>query len=791
MRTRLSGLVLALLLALFAMACGGGGSAPPPDSGFDRLTARVYANNGSPVPGLEVRVEGVKTGITTDASGQFTLTEADFPNGITATNEIALGNNGVVVATKEVVPEQDPDITIQYGDSGAPGTGSGTATISGSVTDENGGAALADVQVTIFSLEKGIYQDDTDASGAFSIGNVEAGDWQLVAFKGGYYPEMAFLSLEDGQSLTYDVKMGAEGAVPPGEGIKVKGVLTDAKTGAPIAGATLSMTADTGYYGVPEPALYDDMTGAMGKPDATGQNSAGRGSSMACPFYYDPQYQETTSGADGSFEFANSVVGYAVYLNFNADGYFGGTWYENIDGRSEDLDLDLTLQPIVETDIHGIVKDGDGNPLDGAYVEFIYAGGFGGPMPMDGVALPPQMDLSGMAADGQATRENIGAPPPPPLPPTDPSAANGDGRGWEDATEGDFMAPATGGAGAPGAPGGSPDNTSFDNQFMQKFRFEHNNGRGTSSAEPFDGYLSFVTDADGKFDFEGVPAGPYYVFVSAYRHIPASGEFNASENAAENTPEYVLPEVPVGAVEGTVVDADTNEPVEDVLVNATQPNVDPFTYTDASGHFFIDNIPAGQWIVSAFKNGYLTVSQDVEITDGGVVTVSLAIQPFEAPDVELLNFAGKVYDGSKGYSEGDSELVGIASPTLVFTPVAPELGGYYRHVTGDGSGNFTVDLVNQTDYNLLIQATDFQDLYTRIWADSSWPKMDFGLLPVKGAPGGGGGGGVIVGPPVPGDPGTGGGTTPGGGGDDPTSGGGGDGTVPPPDSDPGRDPTPL
>ena len=45
-----------------------------------------------------------------------------------------------------------------------------------------------------------------------------------------------------------------------------------------------------------------------------------------------------------------------------------------------------------------------------------------------------------------------------------------------------------------------------------------------------------------------------------------------------------------------------NDVVQFVL-NVTQPFVDPFTFTDASGHFRIDNVPTGQWIISGFKSG--------------------------------------------------------------------------------------------------------------------------------------------------------------------------------------------
>jgi len=679
-----------------------------------------------------------------------------------------------------VIPVDNPDLTIQYGAGGGTG-GTGSGSISGVIKDEADSSLLNGVEVTLFAMDAGLFQDTTE-NGAFSFEDVPAGNWQIVAFLDGYYPEMVYLQLAESEDLVQDIAMSAEGAVGTGEGFMVSGTLRDSKSAAPISGAAISMMADTGYYlGVPEPGVFEDVDASTGS--GSGNAGAPTKDPLSMPFYYDPQYQETTSAADGSFEFAKPVIGYGLYFNFSASGYLSGSWYENIDGRTEDLEVELTMEPIIPTDISGVVKNQDGSPIDGAWVEFIFSGGFGGggPVAMDGTAIPPMTDLDMIAEAGKDLRDEFGTPPPPAVPPGDATGANGEPQGWEDWAEGPM-------AGAPGAGGGTDGSGGLDNSMMQRFRFEHQQGDHSSSdVAAFDGYLAMATDENGEFKFEDVPAGPYWVVVSAYRHIPFNAEYVAEEDPAQNIEEYVLEEVPVGSVEGTVIDEETLEPVEDVLVNATQPNVDPFTYTDANGHYRIDNIPVGDWIISAFKSGYLTASQDTPITEDGVVTINLVIAKYEAPPVDLLLFGGSVLDGSKAWdSDGNSNPdAGISGATLVFTPVQPELGGYYRHITSGSEGVFSVDLINNSDYNLLIQAPDFQDLYTRIWTDASWPKMDFSIWPVKGGPGGGGGG-VILPPPG------GGGTEPGGvpgddGREDDPSGGG---TVPP-DGGPGGDPIPM
>jgi hypothetical protein len=662
-----------------------------------------------------------------------------------------LGKGGVVIGSEDVVPADDTDITIRFDP-----PADGTATVQGVAINEISGASLTGVQVTLFSVNGGVYQTTTAGGGSYSFSNVPAGSWQLVGFLAGYQPEMAFLETQDGETVDYSLTLSPDGQIRPGDGVKVKGILKDSKTGQPIAGAFISCMADTGYMGIPEPALWDDVKGMPTDPgtgigNAVGEDDvappSGGGSSEPgfpgggpdtgnfAPWRYDPQYQETTTGSDGSFEFANEVVGYSLYFNYNADGYLYGSHYETLTGVTGEINVSLELEPIIPTDVSGFVHDGEGNAIEGAYVEFIFGGGFaggGGGVP---VPMPPVMDLGGWAEDGSAVRGDVGAPPPPNMPGS--TGAESGGADWADYGE----APADAGN---GGDSGAPSGSGLDNEWMQKFRFDQQNNRGTSDVAGFNGYYSITTGADGKFSFTDIPAGPYYVIVSAYKHIPYSAEFTATEEGS-NDVDVTLDEIPVGSVEGTVTD-ENGTPVDDVLVNATQPFVDPFSYTDGSGHFRIDNVPTGQWIISGYKQGYLTVSKDADITDGGVAHVNLTLHTYTPPPATLIPFTGRIMDGTKFNSNGTpSSGSGIAGAEIVFTPVDNNYGSYVQHKQSDAGGNYGVNLINNLDYNLLIQAPGFQDLFTRIWVDSTWPMFDYSLWPTTG--GGWNGGGVV---PMPG-----------------------------------------
>jgi protocatechuate 3,4-dioxygenase beta subunit len=719
-------------VAILLASCGGGTSVPPPDS-FDRLTAVVYGNNGSPLGNLQVRVEGQDTGVSTNSQGTFTLRSDQFPKGVQVENEISLGSNGVVVGSRSVIPVQNQDLVIRFDPTNV-GTGSGS--LGGSITDDASGQDLNGVEVTIFSEDGGV-QTTLSSAGLYSFSSVAEGTWNIVANVADYYPGMAMVRVATGETSVRNIELTRKGNVGTGDGIRVSGRIVDSATSAGVAGATVSMMVDTGYFGIPEPMPFPDddlpkpsdpnigSDGGQTEPGFPGDDS--RNSSMIAPddmWRYEPQYQEVVTDASGNFEFPDEVAGYSAWLNVYKDGYLNGSQSQEIQGRTSDLDLEISIDPLVYTTVSGTIVDDNGQPIKGAYVEYVFGGGYA-----TDIAMPGVMDMDSIFDEGVNTFNNVGAPTPPP--------SRGDGNdsnmepAWE-SPQADFAegSPNSGGGGS------SSDDGRFDNNMLQRFRWEQQNSKGSSFVnEGFNGYFATWTDDNGQFSFEEVPAGPYYVFASAYRHVSYSNNVAVEPNEADNIVTITLPEVPVGSVTGKVTDEDGN-PLPDVLVNATQPNVDPFSYSDASGNFTIDNIPAGEWTVSGYRNGYLTQSLTVEISDGKVSNVALMLQTYVAPPVTTGNMSGRVIDGY------DDSL--IAGADLVFTPRENELGGdYFSHVVSDANGRYSTSLA-QVEYNLLIQKGSYEDIFIRIWPEEFNREMDFWMWPI-GAPGGSGGGGGGIG----------------------------------------------
>ncbi len=750
-------LILAALaaIAMLLASCGGGGPAAPPDN-FDRMTAVAFGNNGNPLSNLQVRVEGQETGVTTDGNGAFTLRRDQFPKGVQVENEISLGTNGVVVGSRNVIPVQNQDLVMRF-DPTIIGEGDGS--LGGSVTDDKSGTGLNNVEVTIFS-ESGGVQTTHSKGGVFSFDSVSAGTWNIVANVEDYYPGMAMVRIAAGETSIRNIELTRKGQVGNGDGIIVRGRILDSDSGAGVADAMVSMMVDTGYFGIPEPMPYFDDMGF----DSTAPNTGGGQSEPGFPgddevdsrevktsapindyWRYEPQYQEIVTDADGYFEFPDSVAGYSAWFNVYKDGYLNGSLSQEIYGRTTDLDVEISIDPIVFTSISGQIVDDNGAPIKGAYVEYVFSGGYS-----NGIAVPGGMGLEVMFEDGVDVFNAVGAPAPPQSREDDSSTGGG---GFEGA-----MAPAADfSEDSSNSDGSGSGGSEFDNNMLQRFLWEQRNGRSSSMVAPdFIGYYSTWAADDGTFSFEDVPAGPYYVFASAYRHISYSSNVEVDPEPTANDVTITLPEIPVGSVEGRVTDENGN-PIPDVLVNATQPNVDPFTYTDSNGNFVIDNVPTGVWTVSGYRNGYLTMSIDVEIRDGLASNVQLMLETYDAPDVTTGNMSGTVFDG---YDDST-----IAGADMVFTPRENELGGdYHSHVISDGSGRYSTSLA-QVEYNLLIQSAGYEDIFIRLWPEDYNREMDFWMWPI-GAPGGGGGGGFPIGiepgfdgdvtepVPPPGDPGS-------------------------------------
>lgn len=82
-----------------------------------------------------------------------------------------------------------------------------------------------------------------------------------------------------------------------------------------------------------------------------------------------------------------------------------------------------------------------------------------------------------------------------------------------------------------------------------------------------------------------------------------------------------------GDIEGRVIDAKTEEPIRNVSI-ATSPGTVAIL-TEEDGSFYIDDVPTGNYNITARKDGYSNASVSVAVRENRVATASITMRPNE------------------------------------------------------------------------------------------------------------------------------------------------------------------
>lgn len=717
---RLVLIALGLAVIVLVASCGGHKRTSPivnpptppptPPPATHDVTGTIADPYGNPLADTAILINGEDAGVSTDADGEFMIPGELVPTA--GPMRLGFRRQGFLLGEREVDPSQ-ARLDLRFGETDAEG-----GAVNGLVLDEASNQPLSDTLVVLF---KGISGSDdgwaafdlTRDEGTFQFAQVPPGRYQLLALHIGYRLEMLSLAVEEGRTTQQLVYLTSLTPVPPPEGYTVRGYIRDSGSGEGIPDALVEGSSSGGWYYVMEevPMASTEGYDESGRPDTMPPYP---------PDVEPPVYQTATTDQNGYFEFADPFNGMGVYLSASAEGYLSkAEYYEKEADRV--IDAEIALEPIVPVHVAGNVHDPQGSGIEDAYVEFIFVGDE--PIYGDGLIMPM---AGGMGdTDANALAEQASAPPP---------GAEGGGEGYDQ---------------------------SADNLAMQRLRFQNRPGHGASSVpqEPF-GYYSATTDENGDFDLGEIPAGFYTVFASAHGHLP----YWDMREVAEDDPnaDIELEPVPVGTVRGSVTD-ENGDPIEDALVNATQPYVDPFTFTDANGEFVLDNVPVGTWRVGAYKEGFQAASVTLEIVENVVLTLDFTLYERQAPPpTEFLTFSGRVLDGFTGEPVTDAELVAVAMDD-----------SYWVHDFSGSDGYFEL-LLPAGGYNIDIEHEGYEALYTSFWVgDVNGPEplwddwregentyvMDFYLWPIGAGPVFGGGSrgwmedGTDVPPPTaPGEP---------------------------------------
>jgi hypothetical protein len=90
-----------------------------------------------------------------------------------------------------------------------------SASVSGTVRDEDG--LIADARVTLVQDQEIVESADTDEAGAYRIGDIGAGEYELSVVAAGYARTVTVLEVADEADLRHDVELGS--AAPVNDGI--------------------------------------------------------------------------------------------------------------------------------------------------------------------------------------------------------------------------------------------------------------------------------------------------------------------------------------------------------------------------------------------------------------------------------------------------------------------------------------------------------------------------------------------------------------------------------------------
>ncbi len=691
---------------LLIASCGGGSAVrritpppPPPPSGD--VEGRLTDSYGTPLANASLLLDGEEIGIYTDENGNFRIPGNMLTGRDRSHLRIGVRHQNVFLGSEVADATASETLDLRFGDPVENG-----GNVNGVVYNAVNGGAIANALVILFrvpgfnvespggasdSAPPWVSLTETAEDGTFSFEGVPPGEFELFVFHSDYKMKLLTAEVEEGNTTQLMIDLEPKRLpTEPGDGYYVKGYVREAGTGAPVVGALVQGNSDSGWYyimGAPENV---DVTLP---PDVATRNDGSAGGAMPAIYppphpWEPPIFQEAVTDENGYFEFEEPFNGSGVYVTVTSENHMPfGQYYQR--EADDTLELEIELTPIVPVQVSGRVVDPSGNGIEGAYVEFIY---INYDYYDDGIILPAGGELDKMDPMGLATAQS----------------------GMADAP-----------AGAPAPPnysGGSSE--PYDNYAMQRYRHEQRERRGASDLpEPF-GYYSAVTDENGNFDLGEIPSGHYSIFAQAYGYLG----YWADEQIESDKPDYeiTLDPIPVGAIEGDVFDEKGN-PVADVLVNATQPNIDPFTFTDANGHFRLDNVPAGVWRVGAYKEGYHAgVIDAVEVIENDTVTVTLEITKITEPEPpDTIKFSGRIYDGVTGEAVAGAQMVAVKMDDT-----------HFAHTVSASDGYFEMDLV-PGDYTLNVVKDGYIDLFTWFWVDPEFLGMDFYLWPI-GSWGGGG-----------------------------------------------------
>lgn len=207
--------------------------------------------------------------------------------------------------------------------------------------------------------------------------------------------------------------------------------------------------------------------------------------------------------------------------------------------------------------------------------------------------------------------------------------------------------------------------------------------------------ITTLTLADGSYTLKNVSVGEVVLQVSKEGYTSATGTTTLTNGSTLIFSPSLKP-IDEGNLKlfGTLLDADTSEPLSDVNVTVTGAT-EASVYTSTYGYYVIDALNSGDITIKATKFGYKTVIITTTVSD-----TNIEFSPTMQKETSLngeTTLSGNVLDVGNHESLSDVKF-------------------FINHIdTGirsDADGNFTIENILATDVNLTLKKDGYKDVHT-------------------------------------------------------------------------------
>jgi hypothetical protein len=613
-----------------------------PTTGMIRGTI-TDAAGGQPLSGVTVTVTGSFSGsAVTGEEGSFEFSE--IPPGnveltaskpgyheVTGAGTIVAGGMLYFSPQMTIVPPQPT-----------------TGTVTGKIVDASTGQPLSGVSVVVES-DMAIHSE-TDATGSFMLSDIPAGLQSISFSLLGYSAVSAKMEIAAG----FVIDLGTLPLSPNPTTSVLKGSITDAESGQPIVGATISFSGSSdgsavteldGTFLVPEVApgeisitvskagyypMAGDVTVISGSvlflqlqlaaipPQSTTGTIMGRIvdgttseplSGVAVILKSDPSIASMTDAA-GGFVLADIPPGNQAF-EFSMSGYATSTATVEI---AAGYIVNLGTLPLFSNPTTGMIKGriteaAGGQPLSGVTVTVTgsfsgnFVTGVDGSFVLDGIT-PGSVTITASKAGYYSVA----------------------GTGTVTAGAVLFFDPRL---------TISPPKSSTG-ALTGKVLDAMTNKPIPGAMITIEGGSSASTDEQGIYLIDNIAPGAYYIIISAVDHVTVHYTMMVMEGVTTNMQTvYLTPLLQATTVAGNVIDVLTGTPIEgaEVLVVGTNVSVK----TDSDGAYSLSGINLLDFYLKASATGYDSLVQNISSVSHGFYKFNFQLNPSQTSSLKLVS----------------------------------------------------------------------------------------------------------------------------------------------------------